>query len=86
MTLNPTHWVKETPTSELQSPKLKGDETVSDFNQMDEGIEVIGGQNEAVTGTVVAPAAKHQVSTERLLQGPSQVLVEDGVKVVVVTP
>lgn len=32
---------KGTPTSELQSSKLKGDQTVSDFNQVDEGVEVV---------------------------------------------
>lgn len=75
-----------TPTSELQSSKLKGDETVPNLDQVDEGIEVIRSQNEAVTGAVVAPTAKHQVSTERLLQGPCQVLIEDGVEIVVITP
>lgn len=51
-------------TSELQTPQLESDQPVTDFNEVDQGIEVVGGQNETVTRAVVAPSAQHKVTTK----------------------
>lgn len=73
-------------TSEFQSSKLKGDKTIADFNQVHKSIEIIWSQNKAIAGAVVTPSPKDQVSTEGLLQGPCQVLVKNGIEVVVIVP
>ena len=52
---------------------------------MHQGVEVVGGQDEAVPRAAVPPAAQQEVPAQRVLQGARQVLVEDGVQVVVVT-
>ena len=52
---------------------------------MYEGVEVVGGHDEAVPLVGVAPAAHGQVPAQAVLQRASQVLVEDGVEVVVVS-
>jgi len=72
-------------TSELQAAELEGDQAVSDLDEVHQGVEVVGGQDEAVAGAAVPPAAQQEVPTQRVLQGACQVLVEDGVQVVVVT-
>lgn len=51
---------------------------------MDQGVEVVGRQDEAVSGAVVSPPAQHEVAAKRVLQRAGQVLVEDGVEVAVV--
>lgn len=51
---------------------------------MDEGVQVVGGQDEAVAGAEVAPAAQQEVSAQAVLQRAGEVLVEDGVQVVVI--
>lgn len=51
---------------------------------MDEGVQVVGGQDEAVSSAEVAPAAQQEVPTQAVLQGAGEVLVEDRVQVVVV--
>ena len=51
---------------------------------MHERVQVVGGQDEAVAGAEVPPAAQEEVSTEAVLQRAGQVLVEDGVQVVVI--
>lgn len=70
---------KLTPTSELQAPQLKGDQAVSDFNDVHQSVEVVGGQDEAVARAVVPPASQQQVSTQTVLQGARQVLIENRV-------
>lgn len=77
---------KETLTSEFQSSKLKGDKAIADFNQVNESIEVIRSQNKAIARAVVAPPAEDEVSTERLLERPCQVLIKDGIEVVAIAP
>lgn len=74
----------QTLTSELQATQLEGGEAVADFNEVHQGVEVVGGQHEAVSGAIVAPAAQHQVPAQCVLQRPRKVLVENGVEVVVV--
>jgi hypothetical protein len=49
-----------------------------------EAVEVVGGQHEAVALRHDAPAAEEEVAGEAGLQRARQVLVEDGVEVVVV--
>ena len=71
-------------TSELQPSELKGDEAVADLDEVHQGVQVVGGQDEAVPGAEVAPSAQQEVSTQAVLQGAGKVLVEDGVQVVVV--
>lgn len=51
-------------TSELQTPQLESDQPVADFNEVDQGIEVVRSQNETVSGTVVAPSAQHKVTAK----------------------
>lgn len=72
-------------TSELQAPQLEGDQAVADLDEVHQGVEVVGGQDEAVPGAVVAPSAQHEVAAERVLQRARQVLVKDGVQVAVIT-
>lgn len=71
-------------TSELQTPQLEGDQAVANLDDVDQGVEVVRGQDEAVPRGVVAPAAQQQVSTQAVLQRARQVLVEDRVQIVVV--
>ena len=65
---------------------MKGDEAIADFNQVNESIEVIRSQNKAIARAVVAPPAEDEVSTERLLERPCQVLIKDGIEVVAIAP
>lgn len=71
-------------TSELQTPELKSDEAVADLDEVNQRVEVVRRQDEAVPGAVVAPPAQHEVSTQRVLQRARQVLVKDGVQVIVI--
>ena len=52
---------------------------------MDQSIQVVGGHDEAVALTDVAPAPHQQVPTQTVLQGSSQVLIEDRVQVVIIS-
>ena len=71
-------------TSELQSSELEGDQSIADLHQVNQGVEVVWGQDKTVSCGVVPPAAQQQVSTEAVLQGARQVLIEDRIQVVVV--
>lgn len=51
-------------TSELQTPQLESDQPVADLDEVDQGIEVVGSQNETVSGAVVAPSAQHEIATK----------------------
>lgn len=51
-------------TSELQAPQLESDQPIADLDEVDQRVEVVGRQNETVSGTVVAPSAQHEVATE----------------------
>lgn len=89
MSTQPSHAMRphEAPrlTPELKATQLEGDEAIANLDEVHQGVEVVGSQDEAVTGPVVAPAAQHQVPTQRVLQRACQVLVENGVEVVVVS-
>ena len=71
-------------TSEFQSPELEGDESVADFYDVHQRVQVVGRQHEAVPGGDGSPAAHHQVPAQAVLQRPRQVLVKDRVQVVIV--
>ena len=71
-------------TSELQPSQLKGDQAVADLYKVHQSVQVVGGQDEAVAGAEVAPAAQEEVSTQAVLQGAGKVLVEDRVQIVVI--
>lgn len=71
-------------TPELQAAQLEGDQAVADLDDVHQRVEVVGGQDEAVARAVVAPAAQQEVPTQAVLQRARQVLVEDGVQVVIV--
>lgn len=71
-------------TSELQPSQLKRHQAVADLDEMDESVQVVRGQDEAVSGAEVAPSAQQEVSTQAVLQGAGEVFVEDRVQVVVV--
>lgn len=71
-------------TSELQPTQLEGDQAVANLDEVHKSVQVVGGQDEAVAGAEVAPAAEQQVSAQTVLQRAGQVFVEDGVQIVVV--
>lgn len=50
-------------TPELKATQLEGDEAIADLDEVHQGVEVVRGQDKAVAGAVVAPAAQHQVPT-----------------------
>lgn len=75
----------ESLTPELQSSELEGDQAVSDLDEVHKGVEVVRGEDEAVAGAVVAPATQHQITAQRVLERTCQILIEDGVQVVVIT-
>jgi len=83
-TAPPPHHNPSLLTSELQPPQLEGDQAVANLHDVHQSVEVVGGEDEAVARGVVAPAAEQQVSTQAVLQRARQVLVEDGVQVVVI--
>lgn len=55
-------------TPELQPPQLEGDQAVADLDNVHQGVEVVGGQDEAVSCGVVSPAAQQQITTQAVLQ------------------
>lgn len=71
-------------TPELEPPELEGDQAVTHLDHVYEGVEVVRGHDEAVSLLYVTPAPQHQVPTQTVLKGTSQVLVEYRVQVVVV--
>ena len=52
---------------------------------MDETVEIVRGEDEAVALLDGAPPAQHQVAGQAVLQRASEMLVEDGVEIVVVS-
>ena len=52
---------------------------------MYEGVEVVGGHDEAVALGHITPTPHQQVPTQTVLEGARQVLVEDRVEVVVIS-
>lgn len=71
-------------TSELQPSQLKGDEAVADLYEVHQGVQVVGGQDKTIPSAEVSPASQEEVSTQAVLQGASEVLIEDGVQIVVI--
>lgn len=71
-------------TSKLQSPQLVGDEAIAYFNKVNQCIEVVRGKNEAISSIEIAPASQHQIPTEAVLQRSRQMLIKDGIQVVVI--
>lgn len=55
-------------TSELQPSELEGDQTVADFDEMHQSVQVVGGQDETIPRAEVAPSAQEEVSTQAVLQ------------------
>jgi hypothetical protein len=55
-------------TPELKATQLEGDEAIANLDEVHQCIEVVGGQDKAVTRAIVAPAAQHQVPTQCVLQ------------------
>ena len=70
--------------SELQASHLEGAQAVAQLYDVDQAVEVVGGEDKAVSLLDSAPSAKHQVSSKAVLQRPCQVFVEDRVEVVIV--
>ena len=68
-----------------RSTYLECTETVAELDDMDETVEVVRGEDEAVSLLDLSPPPKHQVPSQAVLQGPGQVLVEDGIEIVVVS-
>lgn len=66
-------------TSELQASELEGDKPIADFNDVNERVEVVWCQDEAVSRAVGAPATQQQISTQRMLQWAGQMLIKDRV-------
>ena len=64
---------------------LESTEAVAEFDDVNETVEIVRGQDEAVALLHGAPPAQHEVPSEAVLQGPGEVLVEDGVEIVVVS-
>ena len=65
---------------------LESAKSIPQLNDVDQAVEVVGCEDEAVALLHGAPPAQHQVPGEAVLQGPGEVLVEDGVEVIVVSP
>ena len=64
---------------------LESTEAVAEFDDVNETVEIVRGQDEAVALLDGAPPAQHQVAGQAVLQGASEMLVEDGVEIVVVS-
>ena len=64
---------------------MKSTETVAELDDVDETVEIVRGEDEAVALLDGAPPAQHQVAGQAVLQGASEMLVEDGVEIVVVS-
>ena len=72
--------------AELEAADLKGDDAVGHLDDVDQTVEGVGGQDEAVALTHAAPPPETNVAGQRVLEGPGQVLVKYRVEVVVVSP
>lgn len=70
--------------AKLQAAQLKRHEAVAQLDHVDETVEIVGGQEKAVALLDGAPAAEGQIAVEAVLKRAGQLLVEDGVEVVVV--
>ena len=64
---------------------LKGTEAVAELDDVDETVEIVRGQDEAVALLDGAPPAQHEVAGQAVLEGASEMLVENGVEIVVVS-
>ena len=64
---------------------LKGTEAIAELDDVHETVEVVRGEDEAVALLDGAPAAQHEVACQAVLEGPCEMLVEDGVEIVVVS-
>ena len=64
---------------------LESTEAVAEFDDVNETVEIVRGQDEAVALLDGAPPAQHQIAGQAVLQGASEMLVEDGVEIVVVS-
>lgn len=71
-------------TSELQPSELKGHQAVADLNEVNQCVQVVGGQDETIAGAEVSPSTQKKISTQAVLQRAGQVFVEDGVQIVVI--
>ena len=69
----------------LDSTYLESTEAVAELNDVYETVEIVGSQDEAVALLDGAPSAEHEVPRQAVLQRASEVLVEDGVEIVVVS-
>ena len=65
---------------------MKSAETIPKLNDVDQTVEIVRGQHEAVSLLHRAPSTKHEVAGETVLERPRKVLVEDRVEVVVIRP
>ena len=79
-----TIWENSRPTSELQSTQLECHKAIAHLNDVNECIQVIRRNDEAVALQHAAPAAEQQITAQTVLQRACQMLVKYGVKVVVV--
>lgn len=66
-------------TSELQASQLKRHQAIADLYEVNQSVQVVGGQDETIPGAEVSPSAQQEVATQAVLQRASEVLVEDGV-------
>lgn len=64
---------------------MKGGESVTEFNDVDESVQIVGGHDEAVPLEGVTPPTHRQIPTKAALQGARQMFVEDRVEVVVIS-
>ena len=64
---------------------LESTEAVAEFDDVNETVEIVRGQDEAVALLDGAPPAQHQIAGQAVLQGAGEMLVEDGVEIVVVS-
>ena len=69
----------------FEAAHLKRHEAVGKLDHMDETVQVVRGQDKTVPLADHSPAAEHYVTAEAGLQRSGQVLVKDGVEVVVVS-
>lgn len=54
-------------TSKFQASELKGDKTIANFDEMDQGIKIVWGQDKTVSCVVITPSSKQQVPTQTVL-------------------
>lgn len=72
-------------TSEFKPSKLKRDESIAEFDDVDESVKIVGRHDEAVSLEGVTPSTHLQIPTKAALQRSCQMFVEDGIQVVVVS-